>query len=201
MYTLYYYWITSYFLYLSGVWFLTAHGRSVISVKIKKYRPIHHIAFRCRGIRVSLKSEGNKILVIIRLLKPHNIGTHLKGIETSFQMVPLYLKSFHFWASYITFWNVHKIPPVVKGLMEFIRSHMYIPSFYFAVVLDPPYVFDLCLSRPYGIERLSMKTISRPACLRCPESNDHTHYNRRNYLGDPIHNIEHYLAFLNLRQT
>jgi hypothetical protein len=26
-------------------------------------------------------------------LKPHNIGTHLKSIETSFQVVPLYLKS------------------------------------------------------------------------------------------------------------
>jgi hypothetical protein len=35
------------------------------------------------------------------LLKPHNIGTHLKGIETSFQVVPLFLKSFLFWASYI----------------------------------------------------------------------------------------------------
>jgi hypothetical protein len=35
------------------------------------------------------------------LLKPHNIGTHLKGIETSFQVVPLFLKSFHFWVSYI----------------------------------------------------------------------------------------------------
>jgi hypothetical protein len=37
------------------------------------------------------------------LLKPHNIGTHLKGIETSFQVVTLFLKSCHFWVSYITF--------------------------------------------------------------------------------------------------
>jgi hypothetical protein len=37
------------------------------------------------------------------VLKPHNIGTHLKGIETSFQVVPLFFESFHFWASYITF--------------------------------------------------------------------------------------------------
>jgi hypothetical protein len=44
------------------------------------------------------------------LLKPHNIGSHLKGIETSFQVVPLSLKSFHFWVGYITFWNVLKIP-------------------------------------------------------------------------------------------
>jgi hypothetical protein len=42
-------------------------------------------------------------------LKPYNIGTHLKGIETSFQVVPLFLKSFHFWVSYITFWNFLKI--------------------------------------------------------------------------------------------
>jgi hypothetical protein len=34
----------------------------------------------------------------------------LKGIETSFQVVPLFLKSFHFWASCITFWNFLKIP-------------------------------------------------------------------------------------------
>jgi hypothetical protein len=36
------------------------------------------------------------------LLKPHNIGTHLKGIEISFQVVPLFFKSFHFRVSYIT---------------------------------------------------------------------------------------------------
>jgi hypothetical protein len=45
------------------------------------------------------KNIGN----FMTILKPHNIGTHLKGIETSFQMVPLFLKSFHFWASCITF--------------------------------------------------------------------------------------------------
>jgi hypothetical protein len=48
------------------------------------------------------------------LLKPHNIGTHLKGIETSFQVV--FFKSFHFWASYITLGNFIKIPSVFKGL-------------------------------------------------------------------------------------
>jgi uncharacterized membrane protein len=46
----------------------------------------------------------------------HNIGTHLKGIETSFQVVTLFLKSFHFWVSYITFWSFLKIPSVFKGL-------------------------------------------------------------------------------------
>jgi hypothetical protein len=49
------------------------------------------------------------------LLKPHNIGIHLKGIETSSQVVPLFLKSFHFWVSYMTFWNFLKIPSVFKG--------------------------------------------------------------------------------------
>jgi hypothetical protein len=54
------------------------------------------------------------------LLKPHNIiniGTHLKGIETSFhlkgteisfQIVPLLLKSFHLWANYTTFKGLRK---------------------------------------------------------------------------------------------
>jgi hypothetical protein len=52
------------------------------------------------------KDVGN----MTTLLKPHNIGTHLKGIETSFQVVPLFFKSFHFWVSYITFGNILKIP-------------------------------------------------------------------------------------------
>jgi hypothetical protein len=47
------------------------------------------------------------------LWKPHNIGTHLKGIVTIFQMVPLFFKSFHFWVSYNTFWNLLKIPSVL----------------------------------------------------------------------------------------
>jgi hypothetical protein len=49
---------------------------------------------------MSPKSECKKIL---RLLKPHKIGTHLKRIETSFHVVPLFFKSFHFLVSYITF--------------------------------------------------------------------------------------------------
>jgi hypothetical protein len=46
------------------------------------------------------------------LLKPHNIGTHLKCIETSFQVVPLFFKSFHFWVSF--WWHFLKIPSVFK---------------------------------------------------------------------------------------
>jgi hypothetical protein len=61
------------------------------------------------------KNIGN----LFTLLKSHNIGTHLKGIETTFQVVPLFLKSFHFRASYITFWNFLKIPSVFKGLNFF----------------------------------------------------------------------------------
>jgi hypothetical protein len=34
-----------------------------------------------------------KILEITTLLKSHNIGTRLKGIETSFQVVPLFFGS------------------------------------------------------------------------------------------------------------
>jgi hypothetical protein len=49
-------------------------------------------------------------------LKPaHNIGTHLKGIETSFQVIPLLLKSFHFWVSYI-FEIFSRLPSVFKWL-------------------------------------------------------------------------------------
>jgi hypothetical protein len=65
-------------------------------------------------LHLSPKSECKKILVIIlrlTLLKPHNIGTHLKGIETSFQVVALFLKSFLFWMSYIIFWNFWNFAP------------------------------------------------------------------------------------------
>jgi hypothetical protein len=50
------------------------------------------------------------------LLKPHNMGTQLEGIETSFHVIPLFLKSFHLWVSYVTFLNVLKIPSVFQGL-------------------------------------------------------------------------------------
>jgi hypothetical protein len=56
------------------------------------------------------KNIGN----LTTLLKPHNIGTHLKGIETSFQVVSFFLKSFHFWVSYVSFWKFLKIPPVFR---------------------------------------------------------------------------------------
>jgi hypothetical protein len=55
-----------------------------------------------------VKNIGNLTTLFTCTL--HNIGTHLKGIETSFQVVPLFWKSFHFWVSYITFWNLLKIP-------------------------------------------------------------------------------------------
>jgi hypothetical protein len=58
------------------------------------------------------------------LLKPDNIGSHLKSIETSFQVVPLFFKSFHFWMSYLTFLNFLKILSVFKGLELFLRSSL-----------------------------------------------------------------------------
>jgi hypothetical protein len=44
----------------------------------------------------------------------YNSGTRLKGqgIETSLQVVPLFLKSFHICVSYNSFWNFLKIPSV-----------------------------------------------------------------------------------------
>jgi hypothetical protein len=40
----------------------------------------------------------------------------LKGIETSVQVVPLFFESFHFWVSYITFWNFLNF--LLKGHMR-----------------------------------------------------------------------------------
>jgi hypothetical protein len=76
-------------------------GRSLFDVTfhtcIVEYRilinPLRSEVYFCHQNQ-NAKNIGN----LMTLLKPHNIGTHLKGIETSFQV-----KSFHFWASYITF--------------------------------------------------------------------------------------------------
>jgi hypothetical protein len=62
------------------------------------FNPLRTEVFLCHQNQ-SAKNIGN----FTTLLKPHNIGTHFKGIETSFQVVPLFFKSFHFWASYINF--------------------------------------------------------------------------------------------------
>jgi hypothetical protein len=76
-----------------------------------KFNPLRMEDFFCHQNQNS-KNIGN----FTTPLKSHNIGTPLKGMETSFQMLPLYLKYFHFWASYITFCNFLKIPSVFKGL-------------------------------------------------------------------------------------
>jgi hypothetical protein len=79
----------------------------------------HHMSFTHEGWRSTFVTKIRMQKYIgnfTTLLKPHNIGTHLKGIETSFQVVPLFLKSFHFWVSYITFSKFLKIPSVFKGL-------------------------------------------------------------------------------------
>jgi hypothetical protein len=70
------------------------------------FDPLNHYGgLLSRYQNPNAKNIGN----FTTLLKPHSIGTHLKGIETSFHVVPLFFKSFHFWVSYITFWNVLKI--------------------------------------------------------------------------------------------
>jgi hypothetical protein len=56
----------------------------------------------------------------------------LKGIETSFQVVPLFLKSFHFWVSYIAHWNFLKIPSVFKGFSaQSIKIELFTQQFHF----------------------------------------------------------------------
>jgi hypothetical protein len=86
-----------------------------ICLSLGRFMPIltHMVLFTLYGCLQNAKNIGH----FSTPLKPHNIGTHLKGIETSFQVVPLFLKSFHFWVSYITFWNFLKIPSVFKGLI------------------------------------------------------------------------------------
>jgi hypothetical protein len=80
------------------------------------------------------QNQNVKMLVILRLLKPHKIGTHLKGIETCFQVVQLFMKSLHFWVSYITFYDFLKIPSFVKWLKKVIFNHLSkLP--YFGVVI------------------------------------------------------------------
>jgi hypothetical protein len=46
-------------------------------------------------------------------LKPHNIGTHLKGIESSFEVIPLFLEYFNFWV----FYHVLKLSQNTFGLI------------------------------------------------------------------------------------
>jgi hypothetical protein len=60
--------------------------------------------------------QGPRSTFVTRMQK--HITALLKGIDTSFQVVPLLFKSFHFWVSYITFWNFLKIPSVFKGTMK-----------------------------------------------------------------------------------
>jgi hypothetical protein len=46
------------------------------------------------------KMRTSAVLQCLASARPHDIGTHLKGIVTSFQVVLLFLKSFHFWEFY-----------------------------------------------------------------------------------------------------
>jgi hypothetical protein len=65
------------------------------------------------------KIRMQKILVILRLYwNPITLVLIWKvlSIETSFQVTPLFLKSYHFCVSSNTFWNFLKIPLVLKEL-------------------------------------------------------------------------------------
>jgi hypothetical protein len=86
----------------------------------QKVNPLWMEVYFCHQNQTA-KNIGNFTI----LLKPHNIGTHLKGIETSFQVVgplPLFLKSFHFWVS---------LPSVSKGLKPFHSGKTYLPMNFF----------------------------------------------------------------------
>jgi hypothetical protein len=61
-----------------------------------------------------IKIRMSKIIDYLDSIETHNIGTHLKGIETSFHVEPLFLKSFHFCVNYITFCNFLEIPSIFK---------------------------------------------------------------------------------------
>jgi hypothetical protein len=70
------------------------------------------VYYHLQGVFTTLRTEvyfchqnqnAKNIGNFTTLLKPHNIGTHLKDTETSFQVVPLFFKFFHFWVSNITF--------------------------------------------------------------------------------------------------
>jgi hypothetical protein len=65
------------------------------------------------------KNIGN----FTNLLKPCNIGNHLKGIETSFQVVPLVLKLVHFWVSLYHFLKFSQNTMVFEGLIKGV--HLY----------------------------------------------------------------------------
>jgi hypothetical protein len=87
--------------------------------------------FNPSGTEVSFCHQNQNVKNIgsfTTLLKPHNIGTHLKGIEPSLQVVPLFLKSF--WASYITLSKYHflKIPSDFRAIIlgNLVKSARYI---------------------------------------------------------------------------
>jgi hypothetical protein len=67
---------------------LTGNIISLLKLSHNIYSPFK---FTDRGLLLSPKSECKNIGNFTTLLKPHNIGTHLKGIETSFLVVPLFL--------------------------------------------------------------------------------------------------------------
>jgi hypothetical protein len=76
---------------------LIARHVAVNNYELNNDAPLMPLYF-CRQNQ-NAKNIGN----FTTLFKHHNFGTHLKGIETSFQVVSLFSKSLHFSVSYITF--------------------------------------------------------------------------------------------------
>jgi hypothetical protein len=90
------------------------------------------------------------------LLQPHNIGTHLKGIETSFQVVPLFLKSFHFGGELYHFLEFSQS---LKGFrcLKCLTSKTYSESEHFASTWQGP------SSPTHGIGH-DVHSLSTPEC-------------------------------------
>jgi hypothetical protein len=90
-------------------------------------------------------------------LKPHNIGTHLKDIETSVQVVLLFMKSFHFWVSYILY-NFLKFSQYIFSLLQTVGIFEKTVYFHQKLCIYPKYnpITNILHSHMYGSKWLVM---------------------------------------------
>jgi hypothetical protein len=93
------------------------------------FNPLRTEVYFCHQNQ-NAKNIGN----ITTPLKPHNVGTHLKGIETSFHVVPLFLKCFHFSVSYsISLFAI--FPKYLQSLRGLSFCRIVLVTFDFCLVL------------------------------------------------------------------
>jgi hypothetical protein len=116
----------------------------------QRYSVIKGFPFKDGGLLFITRIRmQKKICNFTTLLKPYNIGTHLKGIETSFQVVPLFFKSFHVWVSYITFWNYLEISSVFNlfatpSAQEWRPTHPRCRGIFAKIHHKTPFVRKIC---------------------------------------------------------